>query len=200
MAKRALDMLTAALGLILGAPLLLLISALVRMDSPGPALHWQWRVGRGDRLFRMVKFRSMRAGAEDELDSMLEGDPLTRTTWQELQKLYRDPRLTRVGRRLRRTSLDELPQLWNVLRGEMSLVGPRPILPSQRAAYGLALESYIRLPPGITGLWQVSGRNRLSFAERVALDQRYVKERSLRLDLQILLRTVVIVFRSEGAF
>lgn len=198
--KRALDVLVAALGLVLGAPLLVLLAALIRLDSPGQALHWQWRVGRGDRLFRMVKFRTMRAGAEGELGPMLEGDPFARTSWQQWQKLYRDPRLTRVGRWLRPTSLDELPQLWNVLRREMSLVGPRPIQPSQRDAYGPALESYVKLAPGMTGLWQVSGRNRLSFAERVALDRRYMSKRSLRLDLGILLRTVVIVLRAEGAF
>ncbi len=198
--KRALDMVAAAVGLVIGTPLLLLIAALIRIDSPGPVLHWQWRVGRGDRLIRMVKFRTMRAGAEEELEPMLEGDPFARATWRQWQKLYRDPRLTRVGRRLRSTSLDELPQLWNVLRGELSLVGPRPILPSQRSAYGPALESYIQMTPGMTGLWQVSGRNRLSFAERVALDQRYWRVRSLRLDLTILMHTVMVVLRAEGAF
>ncbi len=198
--KRVLDVLAAAVGLILGAPLLLLVAGLIRLDTGGPVLYWQRRVGRGGRTFWMVKFRTMRVGAEGDLEPMLEGDPDARATWEQWQKLYQDPRLTRTGRWLRRTSLDELPQLWNVLKGEMSLVGPRPILPFQRAAYGQALANYSQALPGMTGLWQVSGRNRLSFAERVALDRRYVQERSLRLDLWILLRTVAVVLRGSGAF
>ncbi len=198
--KRALDVAVAALGLLLASPLLLTLAVLIRLDSPGPALYRQWRVGRGGRLFRMFKFRTMRQGAEGDLARLLQGDPRARLTWEQWQKLVHDPRLTRLGRWLRRTSLDELPQLWNVLKGDMSLVGPRPILPSQRALYGPAMAGYIQMRPGVTGLWQVSGRNRLSFDERVALDQRYLAERGLRMDLWILLRTVVVVLRGEGAF
>lgn len=198
--KRLIDILVAGLGLALGWPLLLLIGGLVRADSPGPALYRQARVGRDGRIFRMLKFRTMRVGAEDELEDLLAGDPRAQLDWLAWRKLLRDPRLTRMGRVLRRLSLDELPQLWNVLRGEMSVVGPRPILPGQRGAYGPAISAYETVRPGLTGMWQVSGRNRLSFAERVKLDQRYLEARSFWLDLVIMMRTARAVLSTDGAF
>ncbi len=198
--RRALDLFLALLALALALPLLLLVAAAVRLDSPGPVLFRQERLGRGGRPFRLLKFRTMRPGAEMELPLLLQDDPARRLSWEQFGKLWQDPRLTRSGRFLRRFSLDELPQLVNVLRGEMSLVGPRPILPSQREAYGPAFEAYRRVRPGLTGLWQVQGRNLTSFAERARLDALYLERRSLRGDLIILLRTLPCVLRGEGAY
>lgn len=198
--KRLLDFLLATAVLVLALPVMGMIAILIRMDSPGPTLIRQIRLGRGGTAFAMLKFRTMRRGAEKDLEDVLTRDPELRLTWQQFQKLVHDPRLTPVGRRLRHWSVDELPQLWNVVRGEMSLVGPRPFLPEQRAFYGSAVEEYFRVRPGVTGLWQVSGRNQLSFEERVELDVQYLRRRSLRLDLEILLRTVWVVMGARGAF
>jgi lipopolysaccharide/colanic/teichoic acid biosynthesis glycosyltransferase len=148
----------------------------------------------------MWKFRSMAVGAEEELEAILRGRPGERLNWAQYQKLWKDPRLTRLGSSLRRWSLDELPQSWNVLRGEMSLVGPRPILPSQQEIYGPLLALYQQVRPGMTGLWQVSGRNRTSFAERVEWDVRYIKGWGLLLDARILVRTLGVLLRGDGAY
>ena len=199
-AKRAIDILMAFILLVIAAPFVALILALIRLDSPGPALYRQWRIGAGGRPFRILKLRSMVDGAEYGLESHLEANLNLRDDWQRYQKLHDDPQLTLIGRFLRRWSLDELPQLWNVLIGEMSLVGPRPILPSQREIYGAKLKLYAQVKPGMTGLWQVSGRNRTSFAERVDWDARYVQSWSLGLDLLILLRTLGVVLRGDGAY
>lgn len=198
--KRVLDVTGALIGLAMSAPVMLLIALLVRLDSRGPVFHRQLRVGRAGARFRMYKIRTMHVDADDLVERRLERDPVSALSWHEFQKLYDDPRITRAGRVLRRWSLDELPQLVNVLRGEMSLVGPRPILPTQRDVYGPALREYVRVRPGLTGLWQVSGRNRLSFSERVALDRAYIANRTTRRDLGILLRTVFAVLRRDGAY
>jgi lipopolysaccharide/colanic/teichoic acid biosynthesis glycosyltransferase len=192
------DLLLAALGLLLLWPVFLLISLAIRLDSPGPALYHQTRLGRAGRPFTLLKFRSMRLDADRQLSALLE-EPEFRIAWASRQKLWNDPRCTRMGAFLRRYSLDELPQLWNVLRGEMSLVGPRPILPGQRLQYGPLFERYASLRPGLTGLWQVMGRNQTSFAERVFLDQVYISRRSLALDAAILLRTTWVVLSGQGA-
>jgi lipopolysaccharide/colanic/teichoic acid biosynthesis glycosyltransferase len=198
--KRGTDILLALICLVVTAPLMLLLVALIQLDSPGPALYRQWRIGAGGRPFRILKLRSMVDGADENLAGYLQGNPARKTDWEQYQKLTDDPRLTRVGCFLRRWSLDELPQLMNVLSGEMSLVGPRPILPSQREIYGSRIKLYIQAKPGMTGLWQVSGRNRTSFAERVDWDARYVQNWSLRLDVLILLRTLGVILSGEGAF
>jgi len=198
--KRCLDIALGTAVILAALPLMGVIALLIRLDSGGPLLIRQIRVGGGGAGFTMLKFRTMRTGADEDLEDALTRDPDLRLTWEQFQKLLHDPRLTPVGRRLRRYSLDELPQLWNVLRGEMSLVGPRPFLPEQREFYGPTFEEYAKVRPGMTGLWQVSGRNRLSFEERVALDTAYLKGRSLSLDLSILARTVWIVARATGAF
>lgn len=198
--RRALDILLALMALALTWPLFLILAAAVRLDSPGPALFRQERVGLGGRNFCLLKFRTMRLGAEMELPLLLQNDPARRLSWEQYGKLWEDPRLTRTGRFLRRYSLDELPQLFNVIRGEMSLVGPRPILPSQREAYGPAFAKYIQVRPGLTGLWQVQGRNLTSFTERVRLDELYLERRSLKEDLCLLLRTLGVVLSGEGAF
>jgi lipopolysaccharide/colanic/teichoic acid biosynthesis glycosyltransferase len=193
------DLLLAALGLLLLWPVFLLISLAIRFDSPGPVLYRQTRLGRDGRPFTLLKFRSMRWDADSQLSTLLDADAGFRQAWERDQKLWHDPRCTRLGVFLRRFSLDELPQLWNVLRGEMSLVGPRPILPGQRLQYGSSFKGYASLRPGLTGLWQVMGRNQTSFAERVFLDQVYISRRSLALDAAILLRTTWVVLSGQGA-
>jgi lipopolysaccharide/colanic/teichoic acid biosynthesis glycosyltransferase len=194
------DLLLASLGLLLLWPVFLLISLAIRLDSPGPVLYRQTRLGRGGCPFTLLKFRSMRRDADSQLNELLEAQPELRFAWARRQKLWHDPRCTRVGVFLRRFSLDELPQLFNVLRGEMSLVGPRPILPEQRPQYGPFFERYASLRPGLTGLWQVMGRNQTPFAERVFLDQVYISRRSLSLDGAILLRTTWVVLSGQGAW
>jgi lipopolysaccharide/colanic/teichoic acid biosynthesis glycosyltransferase len=175
---------------------LLGVAMLVRVTSPGPALFLQTRIGRNGRAFRMVKFRSMVIDAEEWLDELVAGNEQD----GPLFKMRSDPRVTRVGRVLRRFSIDELPQLFNVLAGSMSLVGPRPPLPSEVATYGDDVWERLRVKPGITGLWQVSGRSDLSWEESVRLDLHYVNSWSLRLDLVVLCKTARAVVRAEGAY
>lgn len=198
--KRMLDYALVALGAVAAAPLVAVLAALVRWDTPGPVFYSQERIGRGGRRFRMWKFRTMVRDADRVLAGLLERDPALRAEWDAHQKLADDPRVTRVGRWLRRTSLDELPQLWNVLRGEMSIVGPRPIVQDEVDHYGSEFETFATVPPGITGYWQVSGRSRVPYPERVELDAYYVRNWSIWLDLVILARTVGVVVRREGAY
>jgi lipopolysaccharide/colanic/teichoic acid biosynthesis glycosyltransferase len=148
----------------------------------------------------MLKFRTMQLGVENALEEGVQQSPDNSITTEQFQKLLDDPRLTRVGRTLRRSSIDELPQLWNVLLGDMSLVGPRPFLPEQQGYYGASYSDYILVRPGMTGLWQVSGRSRLSFTDRVQLDAYYLRNWSLWLDFRILARTLWVVVRGEGAY
>jgi len=194
--KGGFDFMMAALGLAVLSPLMLTVAAVIRATSPGPALFRQVRVGKDGREFRIFKFRTMYTDAEarlSELADLNEHDGL-------LFKIRNDPRVTKIGAVLRRYSIDELPQLLNVLRGEMSLVGPRPPLPSEVALYPLDMRRRLAVKPGLTGLWQVSGRADLPWEEVVRLDLRYVEAWSLTLDLVILLRTVTAVFRSSGAY
>jgi lipopolysaccharide/colanic/teichoic acid biosynthesis glycosyltransferase len=180
------------------SPLLLALAWIIRRDG-SPATFEHYRVGCGGRLFRCIKFRTMRPDAERALLEVLGRDPVLRAEWRRDQKLKHDPRVTPLGRWLRRSSLDELPQLLNVLRGEMALVGPRPITVPELRRYGPARWKYLSVPPGMTGLWQVSGRNWTTYEERVDLDQLYVKNRSAWLDCQILARTVMVVLNRHGA-
>lgn len=193
-----MDRLIAATVLIGASPLMLAIAWLIRRDG-GPATFAHYRVGCGGRLFRCMKFRTMRADAERVLHDLLERDPALRAEWQRDHKLANDPRVTALGKWLRRSSLDELPQLLNVLRGEMALVGPRPITVVELRRYGPARWHYLSVLPGITGLWQVSGRNSISYERRVQLDELYVKSRSLWLDFKILIKTVLVVLTRDGA-
>jgi exopolysaccharide biosynthesis polyprenyl glycosylphosphotransferase len=194
--KRGVDVVGAGIGLVLGAPLLALIGLAVQLDSPGPILFEQVRVGAGGKPFMIYKLRSMRLGAETELEELRD----LNESDGPIFKMRDDPRLTRVGRFLRRTSLDELPQLWNVLRGEMSLVGPRPPLPSEVGSYLEWHKKRLQVRPGMTGLWQVSGRSLLSFDEMVLLDIYYIENWSLWLDLKILMRTIPQVLCGDGAY
>ncbi len=194
--KRGIDVVGAVVGLVLGSPLLALIGTAIRLDSPGPIVFRQTRVGIAGKTFEMYKFRSMHEEAEAELEQLRELNEADGPIF----KMRDDPRLTRVGRFLRRTSLDELPQLWNVLRGEMSLVGPRPPLPAEVARYMEWHKKRLEVRPGMTALWQVSGRSTLSFDEGVLLDVYYIENWSLWLDFKILLRTIPKVLFGDGAY
>jgi exopolysaccharide biosynthesis polyprenyl glycosylphosphotransferase len=194
--RRGIDIVGAIAGLVLGAPLLALIALAIRIDSPGPILFRQTRVGAGGKLFQIYKFRSMHEGAEAELERLRDLNEADGPIF----KIQDDPRLTRVGRFLRRTSLDELPQLWNVLRGEMGLVGPRPPLPAEVSRYMEWHKKRLEVRPGMAGLWQVSGRSLLSFDEMVLLDIYYIENWSLWLDFKILLRTIPQVLFGDGAY
>jgi Undecaprenyl-phosphate galactose phosphotransferase WbaP len=198
--KRLIDLLGAGLGMIGLAPFFGLLALLIRLDSPGGVFYRQTRLGRDGRPFQLLKFRTMVPNAEQYLAVLLETNPLLRAEWETHQKLKSDPRLTRLGRWLRKFSLDELPQLWNIWVGEMSLVGPRPMLPEQRPAYGETFAEIAQLRPGLTGLWQVSGRNETTFATRAALDYEYIQNWSLWLDIFILFKTLKEVFWPKGAF
>ncbi len=198
--KRALDLLGAGVGGLLISPLLLAIIVLIKLDSPGPAFYGHQRLGAGNETFRCWKFRTMYADAESMLADWLQRDPVLRLEWEQNHKLRNDPRVTRVGRFLRKTSLDELPQLWNVLLGEMSLVGPRPIVKAEVPKYEEAYELYCRIRPGMSGFWQVSGRSDTDYRERVEMDRYFVRNWSMWLDIIILARTVKIVLLSKGAY
>jgi exopolysaccharide biosynthesis polyprenyl glycosylphosphotransferase len=194
--KAAFDVSVAALLLVLLAPLLLLIALVIRLDTGGPVFFRQVRVGRGGEPFRMVKFRTMHTDAEARLEAMRRQNEHAGV----LFKIREDPRVTRCGRILRRYSLDELPQLINVLLGEMSLVGPRPPLPAEVEQYPHDMRRRLVVKPGMTGLWQVSGRSDLSWEDSIRLDLRYVENWSLTVDLVILMRTATAVVRGSGAY
>lgn len=196
--KRIIDILGSLLLLALLSPLFIATAIAVAM-SGRQVLFSQPRVGQYGRSFRCYKFRSMVIDAERRLETLLETDPPLRTEWQQTQKLKRDPRITRVGAFIRRASIDELPQLWNVLRGDMSLVGPRPMLLNQYLLYGRAAKWYASMRPGITGLWQVTSRGDGDFRRRVALDCHYVRSYRLYHDFAILLKTVHTVLSGRGA-
>jgi len=198
--KRAIDLLlTTACGIVL-APVMLCVALAIKLDSPGPILYGQRRIGRGGREFQAWKFRSMVENADVVLQKYLDDNPILRDEWDHTHKLRDDPRVTALGRFLRRCSLDELPQLWNVLRGEMSLVGPRPIVRDEIKHYGLDFETYTYVQSGLTGLWQVSGRSETSYQQRVDFDRFYVQNWSVWLDLCILFRTIGTVLSRAGAF
>jgi len=194
--KRTIDIVLSSVGLVLLLPLFLLLAVAVKLDSSGPVFFRQIRVGKGERLFACFKFRSMHEGADakkSELRNLNEADGV-------FFKIRNDPRITRVGRFLRRTSLDELPQLFNVLMGHMSVVGPRPAPPDEVQRYLAWHKRRLEVPPGMTGLWQVSGRSELTFDEMVLLDLYYIENWSPLLDLQIMLRTLPTVITGEGAY
>lgn len=194
--SRALDIVGAAFGLLLFGPVLLLSMAAIKLSSRGPCFYTQIRVGAGGRLFRMYKLRTMVCEAEKMQSSLMRSNEMDGPVF----KIQRDPRVTRVGRVLRKFSLDEVPQFWNVLKGEMSLVGPRPPLPKEVKKYKRWQLQRLTVKPGMTGLWQVSGRNRINFDEWVRLDIRYIRQRSLWFDLKIMVQTFKVVFiRPDGA-
>ncbi|EFM09154.1 Undecaprenyl-phosphate galactose phosphotransferase [Paenibacillus curdlanolyticus YK9] len=195
--KRSMDLAGAGMGLLVLSPVFLLLAVLIKLeDARGPVFFHQTRVGKDEKEFRMYKFRSMIADAENQLDHLLGENEIKGAMF----KMKEDPRITRIGRVIRKTSLDELPQLLNVLRGEMSLVGPRPPLPREVATYTEYDKQRLAVTPGCTGLWQVSGRNGLTFDQMVELDLSYIKRRSIWLDCWIVLRTVAVLFGSKNAY
>lgn len=194
----ALNQLAAGVILVVVSPLMLAIAWIIRRDG-SPALFSHYRVGARGKLFKCLKFRSMIADSENVLRRSLDRDRVIREEWERDRKLRDDPRITPIGRFLRRSSLDELPQLINVMRGEMALVGPRPITVDELKRYGQTKRQYLTVLPGMTGLWQVSGRNTTTYQRRVELDEHYVDTRSPWLDVKILARTVVAVMRKDGA-
>jgi len=198
--KRYFDILVVILALPVLLPAIFLVGLLVKLTSPGPAFFSHRRICRDGAFFSMWKFRTMCVNSADVLEQYLSSHPDARAEWAQSHKLRYDPRITPVGLFLRRFSLDELPQVWNVLRGDMSLVGPRPIVAAEVEKYAGCFEYYCRVKPGVTGLWQVSGRSKLTYDERVALDRRYVLTWSLFGDLRILLSTFKSVANHDGAY
>ena len=199
-AKRTIDLVSSTLLTLLLLPLMAIISILIVVESGFPVFYFQKRLGHGGRTFHMWKFRTMAQNSAVILDHCLASNSELRKEWAECQKLRNDPRITRVGRVLRKTSLDELLQLWNVIKGEMSLVGPRPIVDAEVARYQAAYSVYVKTTPGLTGLWQVSGRNRTTYAERVAYDTYYVRNWSVWMDIYLLAKTVGAVLTGDGAY
>jgi Undecaprenyl-phosphate galactose phosphotransferase WbaP len=198
--KRVFDLCLASVLGVLVLPLICVIAILIRLGSPGPIFYAQQRIGRYGRRFKAWKFRTMLADADAVLHRYLQRNPHLAEEWRANHKLRSDPRVTWIGWLLRSTSLDELPQLWNVMVGEMSLVGPRPIVAEEIEKYGEHYEHYVQVLPGITGLWQVSGRNNTTYEERVALDVYYVQNWSMWLDVYILACTAKVVVLCEGAY
>ena len=200
--KRIGDIIFSLIVLTLGSPIFISIAILVKLSSPGSVFYIQKRVGRNYREFGCIKFRTMYKDADDLLPNLLEKYPLMRKEFEKDFKLRQDPRITKLGRFLRRSSLDELPQFFNVLKGEMSVVGPRPIVSNEIIKYSLFMEEVISVRPGLTGLWQVSGRINLSYKKRVELDLFYARNRNFLLDLEIIILTLgVLLFPMDrGAF
>ncbi len=198
--KRSLDIAISSFGLLFALPLLAVIAVLVKLDSPGPVLYAGKRWGRGGRTFNQYKVRTMIVGAQEALEELLQENPAAQKEWEASHKLREDPRITQLGRFLRSSSLDELPQLFNVLRGDMSLVGPRPKVREEQKKVGVWLENAMIVRPGLTGLWQISGRNDVSYEERVKMDMYYIRNWTIWMDLRILLRTVVVLFKQRGAY
>ncbi|MFY8147849.1 MAG: sugar transferase [Prochlorococcaceae cyanobacterium] len=200
--KRSGDIFFSLLVLGLGSPVFLLLALLVKLTSRGPVFYVQQRVGRGYRSFGCIKFRTMRRDADRLLSTLLAESPDLEEEFRNDFKLRKDPRITRLGKFLRRSSLDELPQFLNVLRGEMSVVGPRPIVQKELERYGDRMDEVLAVRPGLTGLWQVSGRNNLTYAKRVKLDVSYARHRSFWMDLRIILRTFSVILdpTDRGAY
>jgi lipopolysaccharide/colanic/teichoic acid biosynthesis glycosyltransferase len=195
--KRIVDIVGAFSGFILLSPFFLIFAFLIKMQDPrGPIFFKQERVGKNGQKFYMYKFRSMVMNAEELLKDLLEKNEISGAMF----KMKDDPRITRVGKFIRKTSIDELPQLWNVVKGEMSLVGPRPPLPREVEEYDDYDKQRLTVTPGCTGLWQVSGRNSLSFKEMVELDLKYISERNLWMDIRVILKTFLVLFGSKNAF
>jgi exopolysaccharide production protein ExoY len=197
--KRMVDIVLALVGIVLLAPLLIICYAVTVMSSPGPALFRHRRVGFNGKHFDCLKFRTMVTDAPERLRGLLESDPAAAAEWATTRKLRHDPRVTIVGNLFRKSSLDELPQLFNVLRGDMSIVGPRPVTDEELERYASSMGAYLACRPGITGLWQVSGRSTTTYDKRVACDAFYAYNWSMALDIKILLVTLPALLDSDGA-
>lgn len=197
--KRSVDIVGALTLFTVFSPLILFAAGCIAASGI-PVIFGHTRIGRDGRLFKVYKFRTMIPDAESALRDLLARHPELRAEWERDHKLKNDPRITRIGRFLRKTSLDELPQLWNVLKGEMSLIGPRPIVTAELPKYGRYARHYISVKPGLTGMWQVAGRNDAHYRRRIALDVYYTRNQNFFLDVSILLKTVAVVLRRKGAY
>jgi exopolysaccharide production protein ExoY len=197
--KRIVDIAAALLFFVAFSWLYILLCLGVLLTSGAPVLYSQKRCGKNGTIFRFYKFRSMIRNSAAVLENHLEENPNAKQQWTDFQKLENDPRITRFGSFIRRTSLDELPQFWNVLKGDMSLIGPRPCMVNQRELYGAHWAHYCAVRPGLTGLWQVSGRNKLNYKQRVALDVQYVETLSVHRDISIFIRTAWVVLTGHGS-
>ena len=200
--KTIFDLLFSSIILIVGLPIFLIIASLIKLSSRGPIFYLQERIGKNKKTFNCIKFRTMHPEAEDILDNLIKNNEKLRKEFEETHKLKNDPRITNIGKFLRKTSLDEIPQFLNVIKMEMSIIGPRPIVKNEIQKYGESYNKVISLKPGITGLWQVSGRNNLSYKRRVILDCLYVDNISPLLDLRIIIRTFGVIFfpNDRGAY
>jgi exopolysaccharide production protein ExoY len=198
--KRLFDLAFSLAFLCLLAPLFLGIAAMIRLSSKGSVIYVQPRLGRGGRIFKCYKFRTMHSDADKILNEILIQNPQFKKEWATNQKLKEDPRIFAVGKWLRRTSLDELPQFWNVLKGDLSIVGPRPYMLGQKKYLGLMAPKILSVRPGITGLWQTSGRNHTTFQERILLDAEYIDKHSLIYDLLLIIKTIPVVLFSKDAY
>ena len=198
--KRCLDICLALVMGILCSPIMIIIALLIKLDSKGPIFFRQKRIGLGGKEIYIWKFRTMVQNADEILQEYFRKNPELKKEWEMNQKLINDPRIIKIGKFLRKTSLDELPQLWNVLKGDLSMVGPRPIIYEEIEKYKQAFELYKKVRPGITGLWQISGRNNLSYSERINLDTYYVRNWSIWLDIYILAKTPLEVLKCNGAY
>jgi len=198
--KRGFDIVGAAAGILLLSPLFLMLALLVKFSDGGRVFYGHSRIGRNGRVFQCLKFRTMVENGDQVLAAHFARNPQSREEWLATRKLQDDPRVTRVGAVLRKLSLDELPQMFNILRGDMSIVGPRPVVKDELEFYGPAADYYLKSRPGLTGLWQVSGRNDVSYHARVAFDRYYVENWSFIFDLKIIVKTVPAVFSSRGSY
>lgn len=198
--KRSFDIAGSLIGLIALSPLFLMVALLVKFSDGGPIFYGHSRIGRGGRIFPCLKFRTMVQDGERVLAAYLAANPDANAEWIATRKLKNDPRVTRVGAVLRKLSLDELPQIINILQGEMSLVGPRPVVRDELEIYGSSAVYYLKSRPGLTGLWQVSGRNDVSYDSRVAFDRHYVENWSMFEDIRIIIKTVPAVWMSRGCY
>jgi exopolysaccharide production protein ExoY len=199
--KRIFDILFSLCFFSLGLPLLLLIACAIKLTSKGKIVYSHERIGRGGVRFRCYKFRTMRKDADAYLNTLLKAHPDLKNEWEASRKLKKDPRITYIGAFLRKTSLDELPQFWNVLKGDLSIVGPRPVVQAELDKYyGCKKEKILSVRPGLTGIWQVSGRNDVSYMKRVFLDEKYIDSQSFWLDLKLILKTIPAMVKSSGAY
>lgn len=200
-AKRIFDLLFSAAALLLSAPLFVVIAIAIRLDSQGHVFYSQERIGRGGRQFKCLKFRTMYPDAEKRLHTLLHNNPELSSEWKEHRKLKCDPRITPLGKFLRKTSLDELPQFWNVLKGDLSVVGPRPVVYEEMVQhFGMKAGKILSIRPGLTGIWQTSGRSDLSYQNRLKLDEKYVDNRSLKLDIKLIFKTIPKMINTKGAY
>lgn len=199
--KRTFDILFSIGALLVCLPIFILIGIVIRCSSKGPVIYSHMRVGRGGKKFKCYKFRTMYADADARLKDLLRANPSWMKEWQENRKLRRDPRVMPIGRLLRKCSLDELPQFWNVLRGDLSIVGPRPLVAYEVANYlGERASKILSVRPGLTCIWQVSGRNDVSYSKRIQLDEEYIDKQSFLLDLELIMRTIPSMVFSKGAY